>query len=72
LRIFFSSRIEDEVKFKFPDAAAIVCSKDTNDLDIRSYIRSALNNPDRRNPEVISETMAQDMIDKLTQNASGM
>jgi hypothetical protein len=72
LKLFLSSRIESGVQSRFPQVATVTCDSDKNYDDIRFYIHAQLKNPDRRNPKVITEKLAEEMVNVLLRGADGM
>jgi hypothetical protein len=72
LKLFLSSRVESEIQSRFPQAVVITCDSDKNYDDIRAYIQAQLKNPARRNPKVITEKLAEEMVNVLLRGAGGM
>lgn len=72
VKLFLSSRIESNIRNKLPRAVVVRYGLDDNSDDVRSYIKMQLKDPARRNPEVITERLAQDMVSVLLRGAGGM
>jgi hypothetical protein len=72
LKIFLTSRLDVAVTEVFPKIKTIRSDFAKTADDIRDYIRKELQRKERRNAKVITEELAERMVNILTQRAQGM
>ena len=72
LKIFLTSRLDVAVTEVFPKIKTIRSDFAKTADDIREYIRKELQWKERRNAKVITEELAERMVNILTQRAQGM
>ena len=72
LKIFLTSRLDVAVTEVFPKIKTIRSDFAKTADDIREYVRKELQRKERRNVKVITEELAERMVNILTQRAQGM
>ncbi|KAH6670609.1 hypothetical protein B0J14DRAFT_99850 [Halenospora varia] len=72
LKIFIISRLDVEVLEIFPKISTVRSDFGKTSHDIKEYIRTELQRKERRNPKVITDQLAERMVDVLTERAQGM
>lgn len=72
LKLFLTSRLDVAVSEIFPSIPTVKSDFAKTTTDIRNYIEEELNREDRRNVKVITDELAERMVNILTQRAQGM
>jgi Cdc6-like AAA superfamily ATPase len=72
LQVFLTSRLHVDVLEVFPKITTVQSDFGKTSDDIKDYIRKELQRPERRNPKVITDELAERMVAILTQRAQGM
>ena len=72
LKLFLTSRLDVDVGDVFPNIITVRSDFGKTSEDIQEYIRKELQRPERRNPKVITDELAERMVTILTQRAQGM
>ncbi|KAE8446360.1 hypothetical protein EG329_012109 [Mollisiaceae sp. DMI_Dod_QoI] len=72
LKLFLASRLDVAVAEIFPRITTVRSDFSKTASDIRDYIRKELERTERRNAKVITDELAERMVNILTQRAQGM
>ncbi|TVY34358.1 Vegetative incompatibility protein HET-E-1 [Lachnellula subtilissima] len=72
LQVFLTSRLHVDVLEVFPKITTVQSDFGKTSEDIKEYIRKELQRKDRRNAKVITDELAERMVEILTQRAQGM
>ncbi|TVY25039.1 Vegetative incompatibility protein HET-E-1 [Lachnellula hyalina] len=72
LQVFLTSRLHVDVLEVFPKITTVQSDFGKTSKDIKEYIRKELQRKDRRNAKVITDELAERMVEILTQRAQGM
>ncbi|TVY88295.1 Vegetative incompatibility protein HET-E-1, partial [Lachnellula willkommii] len=72
LQLFLTSRLHVDVLDVFPEITTVQSDFGKTSEDIKEYIRKELQRKDRRNVKVITDELAERMVEILTQRAQGM
>ena len=72
LQVFLTSRLHVDVLDVFPRITTVQSDFGKTSEDIKEYIRKELQRKERRNPKVITDELAERMVNILAQRAQGM